>query len=56
MVGGTYEDLEIYVKRSVNMGTRLTLNINERGEGSIKPRKARIRSEGQDGVVHDGLS
>ena len=38
MVGGSYKALEIDAKRSIDMGTRLSLKIHEKGEGSVKPR------------------
>ena len=32
-----YEALEIDVKCTIDMGTRLALKIHERGEGAVKP-------------------
>ena len=36
-MGGEYEALKIDAKRTIDMGTTLTLKIHERGEGSAKP-------------------
>ena len=36
-VGGAYGYLDINAKHAINMETRLSLKINDRGEGSVKP-------------------
>ena len=37
MVGGSYEDLGLDAKQTINMGTMLPLKIHKRGEGEVKP-------------------
>ena len=34
-MGGANEALELKVKRAIDMGTRLALKIQERGEGAV---------------------
>ena len=39
MVGGLYKALELDDKRAIDMGTRMALEIHERGEVTNKPGK-----------------
>ena len=38
-MGGAYEALKINVKRDIDTGTRLSLNIHERGDEAVKSRR-----------------
>ena len=38
-MGGSYEALELETKHIINMITRLSLKIHERGNGAVKPRR-----------------
>ena len=38
MVGEANKALKFDVKRTINMGNRMDLKINERGKGDVKPR------------------
>ena len=51
MMGGSYEALKLNGKHTINMKTRLALNIHGRREGSVKPgRYIFIQKFGMEGL------